>query len=299
MSELSNKKMPKAYALLWVVITAVYGLWMSLFMSDIVINKYSTEGARTVDGALHKDITGIHSFDAFYFWVIISCITLLLFIVYISKILYAAEISKMIKSVCGISLAFGLVFMTVYSLLSYEGMIDGVVKEASFGDKVRVVTASMIGLEWPWMFRGWGIFSSASVFMNTMLTYRKFGYSSKLGVVAGSIGSAAIYMTINLPSYGENKDFGVPRCSIHWAGALLFAVFCAAPLVLFLFSKARKEKGRFMAAFIIFCSILALMLILLVTVGKSAMIENIPMYAAYILLALFNFTNIFDGKKDV
>ena len=298
MSELTKRKMPKGYAILWLFITAIYGVWMTFFMKDIVLNKYATEAARTVDGALHSDITGIHTLDAYVFWVIISCLTLLLYVVFISKILYADEINGTIKKFCGFMLIFGIIYMTVYSLLSYEGMIDGEIKVASFSDKIKVVTASMIGLEWPWMFRGWGIFSTASVFVNTVLAYRKFNYDNKLGIVAGSLGSAAIYMTINLPSYGENKDFSVPRCSVHWAGALLFAVLCATPLVLMLLSKARKEKGRFLVATIVFCAVLALMLVLLVTVGKSAMIENIPMYAAYILLALFNFTGIFEDKKN-
>lgn len=297
MSELQKRKMPKAYALLWAAITAVYGIWMTVFMKDIVLNHYSKAAARTVDGALHEDITGIHTVDAYAFWVIISCITLLLFIVYISKILYADTLDGTIRAVCLISLVFGLVYINVYGLMSYRGMIDGVIKEASFGDKVRVVTASMIGLEWPWLFRGWGIFSTASVFMNTMYTYRKYGYNSKLGVILGCLGSAAIYTTINLPSYGENKDFSVPRCSVHWAGALLFAACCAAPLVLFLLSKARKEKGRYLAALIAFAGILLLMLVLLVTVGKSAIIENIPMIAAYVLMFLLNFTGIFTKEK--
>ena len=39
--------------------------------------------------------------------------------------------------------------------------------------------------------------------------------------------------------------------------------------------------------------------VLLITVGKSAIIENIPMQAAYILLFLLNFTNIFEKKAAI
>ena len=39
------------------------------------------------------------------------------------------------------------------------------------------------------------------------------------------------------------------------------------------------------------------MLVLLVTVGKSAFIENLPMWVAYALLFIINFTSFFD-KKD-
>ena len=79
--------------------------------------------------------------------------------------------------------------------------------------------------------------------------------------------------------------------------ALLFAFCCAAPMVLLLINKARELKGRFMVGLIVFCAILLTMLVLLLTVGKSAIIENIPMQAAYVLLFLLNFTNIFPVKK--
>ncbi len=54
-----------------------------------------------------------------------------------------------------------------------------------------------------------------------------------------------------------------------------------------------------MAATVIFAAILALMLVLLVTVGKSAFIENLPMWVAYILLFMINFTSFFDEKANV
>lgn len=138
-----------------------------------------------------------------------------------------------------------------------------------------------------------------TIFTNTMFAYRRYDYNSKLGVILGSIGSAAIFVTINCPSMGEEMHLDSPRCMAHWAGALIFAFCCAAPMVILLFSKARKEKGAFLAAFIIFCAILATMLVLLITVGKSAIIENIPMQAAYILLFLLNFTNIFEKKAAI
>ena len=90
---------------------------------------------------------------------------------------------------------------------------------------------------------------------------------------------------------GEEMHLDSPRCMAHWTGALLFAFCCAAPMVLLLINKARELKGRFMVGLIVFCAIL------LLTVGKSAIIENIPMQAAYVLLFLLNFTNIFPVKK--
>ena len=97
---------------------------------------------------------------------------------------------------------------------------------------------------------------------------------------------------------GEEMHLDSARCMAHWTGALLFAFCCAAPMVLLLINKARELKGRFMVGLIVFCAILLTMLVLLLTVGKSAIIENIPMQAAYVLLFLLNFTNIFPVKKS-
>lgn len=296
MSELQKRTMPKGYAVLWLFITAAYAVWMGVFMRKIVLVDYETEFERIVDGYLYSDITGMMGKHWLYpVWVVVSCICLLLFIVYIDKILYAEKLTNAMKWFCLIGCIFGCVYITWYGFFDAPNKAGEI---ASFMDKVKYITASMIGLMAPWHFRGWGVFASATIFTNTMYTYRKYDYNSKLGVILGSIGSAAIYMTINCPSMGdEDKDFSIPRCSVHWAGALLFAVCCAAPLIIFLFSKARKEKGRYLGGLIVFAALLLLMLVLLITVGKSAIIENIPMVAAYALLFILNFTNFFSKKK--
>ena len=259
-------------------------------MKDIVLVNYATVAERTVDGVLHANISGMLGHEWLYpVWVVLSTVCLLMFIFYIKDILYAPQLTKAIKAFCLVGIIFGCVYVTWYGFFGDQPFIE----------KVKTITASMIGLDFPWHFRGWGVFASMTIFTNTMFAYRRYDYNSKLGVILGSIGSAAIFVTINCPSMGEEMHLDSPRCMAHWAGALIFAFCCAAPMVILLFSKARKEKGAFLAAFIIFCAILATMLVLLITVGKSAIIENIPMQAAYILLFLLNFTNIFEKKAAI
>ena len=272
---------------MWIAISLAYLIWMVFFMKDIVLVNYATVAERTVDGVLHANISGMLGHEWLYpVWVVLSTVCLLMFIFYIKDILYAPQLTKAIKAFCLIGIIFGCVYVTWYGFFGDQPFIE----------KVKTITASMIGLDFPWHFRGWGVFASMTIFTNTMFAYRRYDYNSKLGVILGSIGSAAIFVTINCPSMGEEMHLDSPRCMAHWAGALIFAFCCAAPMVILLFSKARKEKGAFLAAFIIFCAILATMLVLLITVGKSAIIENIPMQAAYILLFLLNFTNIFEKK---
>ncbi len=279
--------MPNGYLAMWIAISLAYLIWMVFFMKDIVLVNYATVAERTVDGVLHANISGMLGHEWLYpVWVVLSTVCLLMFIFYIKDILYAPQLTKAIKAFCLIGIIFGCVYVTWYGFFGDQPFIE----------KVKTITASMIGLDFPWHFRGWGVFASMTIFTNTMFAYRRYNYNSKLGVILGSIGSAAIFVTINCPSMGEEMHLDSPRCMAHWAGALIFAFCCAAPMVILLFSKARKEKGAFLAAFIIFCAILATMLVLLITVGKSAIIENIPMQAAYILLFLLNFTNIFEKK---
>lgn len=286
----TKNRMPKGYLAMWIAISLAYLIWMVFFMKDIVLVNYATVAERTVDGVLHANISGMLGHEWLYpVWVVLSTVCLLMFIFYIKDILYAPQLTKAIKAFCLVGIIFGCVYVTWYGFFGDQPFIE----------KVKTITASMIGLDFPWHFRGWGVFASMTIFTNTMFAYRRYNYNSKLGVILGSIGSAAIFVTINCPSMGEEMHLDSPRCMAHWAGALIFAFCCAAPMVILLFSKARKEKGAFLAAFIIFCAILATMLLLLITVGKSAIIENIPMQAAYILLFLLNFTNIFEKNATV
>ena len=286
----TKNRMPNGYLAMWIAISLAYLIWMVFFMKDIVLVNYATVAERTVDGVLHANISGMLGHEWLYpVWVVLSTVCVLMFIFYIKDILYAPQLTKAIKAFCLVGIIFGCVYVTWYGFFGDQPFIE----------KVKFITASMIGLDFPWHFRGWGVFASMTIFTNTMFAYRRYDYNSKLGVILGSIGSAAIFVTINCPSMGEEMHLDSPRCMAHWAGALIFAFCCAAPMVILLFSKARKEKGAFLAAFIIFCAILATMLVLLITVGKSAIIENIPMQAAYILLFLLNFTNIFEKKAAI
>lgn len=288
MSNKTKQASFKGYAAMWIAIVAAYAVWMIAFMKKIILENYATVEQRTVDGITHANISGMLGREwLFPVWVVVSCICLALFIVYIKVFLYGKEPGKAAKIFCLVGLVFGCVYVTWYGFFG----------EQPFIEKVKYITASMIGLDFPWHFRGWGVIASATVFTNTIYAYRKYGYHSRLGVVLGSIGSAAIYITINCPSMGEEMHLDSPRCMAHWAGALIFAGCCAAPMILLLINKARTLKGSFLVGLIVFCAILLVMLILLITVGKSAIIENIPMQAAYILLFLLNFTNVFGGKK--
>lgn len=292
---MTNKKMMKVYTALWTVIAAAYGIWMAVFMSwdqypyiipteaDMLLPK--EEFIVKFDGMLYMPL--FPNSLVFWIWVIASTALLFCYALFIRKILFAEKLTKATTVFCIINLILGCAFVTWYGFLSYP---------EQFGNILTDVTASMLGLKYPWEFKMWGVLASLSVFTNTLYMYRKNNYQGKLGVIITSLGCASIYITVNLPSAGTEIVM-TPRCIGHWATALIFAFLAAAGVIIFLFHKCRQKDKKYIIATVIFVAILLLMLALLVFVGKSAFIENLPMWVAYILLFVINFTSFFDKKQ--
>lgn len=293
---MENKKMSKAYTIMWGVVAAVYGLWMSIFMGW---DKYpcltptdddyllpAEEFIAKFDGILYEPL--FKSPLEFWVWVVASTALLVMYAVFIKKILFAEKLGKGVTVFCAANLIVGCIFVTWYGFLPYP---------EQFGNILTDVTASMLGLKYPLYFRLWGVFSSLSVFTNVLYMYRKNNYYGKAGIIITSLGCAALFITINVPSAGLDLVM-TARCLSHWASALIFAFFGAAGVIIFLIHKCREKDVKFIVSTVIFSTVLALMLVLLVTVGKSAFIENLPMWVVYVLLFMINFTSFFDKKKS-
>lgn len=265
-SEKKEQSGYKKYLVLWLVMIAAYAVWMIFFL------RYDT---------YPLEDTGMLKPVYYVLWTAFSIAYLLLFPLFIKLFLYGKEPGRGLKIFSLVALIFGCVYITWYGF--FKNPIE--------------FTASMIGLDYPWHFKMWGLFASLSIFTNVLYMYRKNNYHSTAGVVCGSLGCMAIFVTINVPSAGEELILNSLRCMSHWIGALLFAFLCAASIVIFLLNRCRTKNKRYIALTAVFAAILALMLILLVTVGKNGLIESLPMWAAYLLLFFVNFTGVFDDKK--
>ncbi len=291
---MENKKMMKTYTGIWAVIAVVYGLWMTFIMSwdqyayiiptDADMALPTEEFIAKFDGMLYEPLYA--NATVYWLWVIGSTALLLLYAFFIKKILFAEKLGKITTVFCIANLIAGFIFITWYGFLPFP---------EQFGNILTDVTASMLGLRYPWQFKLWGVLASLSIFTNTLYMYRKNDYKGKVGVIVTSIGCAAIYVTVNVPSAGLDLVM-TARCLGHWATALIFAFLGAAGVIIFLFHKCKQKDKKYIIATIIFIAVLLLMLVLLVTVGKSAFIENLPMWVAYILLFVINFTSFFDKK---
>ena len=292
---MSDKRIMKIYMGLCSAIALVYGLWMSVFMrwdqfpyiipteADYLLP--AADFVAKFDGMLHKPL--YTNAAVYWAWVIISTLLLFSYAIFIKKILFAEKITKGTTVFCMANLIAGFAFITWYGFLSFP---------EQFGNILTDVTASMLGLRYPWHFKIWGVLASLSIFTNTLYMYRKNNYKGKTGVIVTSLGCASIFVTINVPSAGLDLVM-TARCLSHWATALIFAFLGAAGVIIFLFHKSRQKERKYIFATVFFVAVLILMLILLVTVGKSAFIENLPMWVAYALLFIINFTSLLD-KKD-
>ncbi len=290
-----NKKMMKFYTIMWAVVAVIYGLWMALFMGwDKFPYIIPTEADMALpaeqfiakfDGMLYEPL--FTSELTYWLWVVGTTALLVLYAVFIKKILFADKLGKGMTIFCAVNAIVGCAFITWYGFLPYP---------EQFGNILTDVTASMLGLRYPMFFRMWGVLSSLSIFTNVLYMYRKNYYYGKTGIIITSLGCAALFVTVNVPSAGLDLVM-TARCISHWAGALIFAFFGAAGVIIFLFHKCKEKNIKYIVATTILCVVLGVMLVLLVTVGKSAFIENLPMWVVYVLLFMINFTSFFDKKE--
>lgn len=261
----NRAKLPTGFKALWLVFVAAYLIWTIFFLHW---NTYPSAE------------TGWPSLPVYAVWIAASTVLLFLFPVYMQQFLYRDE-KPGDKLFALLSLIVGCTFITVYCFLKDP----------------RAYTASMIGLEYPWCFKLWGILSTESVFVNTLYMCRKYARRSRVGLIAGCIGCAALFITINVPSAGEDLILNSLRCMSHWTGALVFAFGAAVPVVIFLVGMSRREK-RFLLLAVFFIAVLAVALTLLVVIGKDGLIEGVPVWSVYLVLFLVNFTPFFSEKKS-
>lgn len=153
-----------------------------------------------------------------------------------------------------------------------------------------VRTASVIAMYYSKLYYLWMIFMIIALFLNINYMYRHYDYKGTLGKALMYAGFVCIIVTKIVP----HAEAGIPKL-IHWTAALSFGVFCAASVILFLGNKAKTNK-RFKITLILFIAVLAIMIILLVLFKENGAIETLPIWCAYLILYLANFTNIYKQK---
>lgn len=146
-------------------------------------------------------------------------------------------------------------------------------------------TISWIGYDHPFGFLLWGALTAAAFYLNILYVYRKYGYTGKIGTVALHAAPFMAFTVIFINDWGWEHV-------LHWIGAIGFIALNGAALLLFFLHNFKKHISYKLTTFAVALMLLA-MLVILLTVGKSGLLELVPIWLALILLFLINFTGIY------
>ncbi len=137
---------------------------------------------------------------------------------------------------------------------------------------------------WFW---AWGVLTSGGILINTQYMYNKFRMKSKLLDLLGILGfvsMAAVALTL-----GHSIDDWNPKRLLHWVATGCFIAFTVASVALF-FILNRKKHPKFDMLTLCTFFILGTFAVIFAVVGKSALMEMIPLALIEVFLFAVNFT---------
>lgn len=143
---------------------------------------------------------------------------------------------------------------------------------------------------WFWL---WGMLTSGSFVLNTQYMFRKYEYKNRfLDVlcILALVSMACVAITLD-----HSVDSWNIKRILHWIATGLFIAFTLAPIALFFMLNIKKFK-RFGIFTVCSFIILATFLLIFGIMGKSAIMEMVPLAMFEILLFVVNFTPI--GKPE-
>ena len=137
---------------------------------------------------------------------------------------------------------------------------------------------------WFW---AWGLLTAGGVVCNLQYMFRKFDYKSKLlNVLCVFTVISVCFIALTL---GHSIEDWNPKRILHWVATGIFIVFLLASGVLFFIFNIRKQPHFGILTGCMFF-IFATFVVIFIVVGKSALMEMIPVAMYEILLFVVNFT---------
>jgi len=139
----------------------------------------------------------------------------------------------------------------------------------------------------------WGLLTCGSIALNTKYIYERFAYKNKLFDVMCILSVVSVCL-VSL-TLGHSIEDWNPKRICHWVATGMYIVFTVAPLLLFFLVNVKKQR-RFgiLAACTLF--ILGTFVFIFAVIGKSALMEMVPIALIEIFLFILNFTPL--GRVD-
>lgn len=141
----------------------------------------------------------------------------------------------------------------------------------------------------------WGILTSGSIFINTQYMFVKFGMKNKFLTVLGGLGFlsiCAVALTL-----GHSIEDWNPKRLAHWIATGFFIAFTVASIALY-FIINRKKHPKFDMLTVCTFLILGTFVVIFAVVGKSALMEMIPLALIELFLFAVNFTPWVKAEKE-
>ncbi len=139
----------------------------------------------------------------------------------------------------------------------------------------------------------WGILTSGSIVLNIWYLYKRYEYKNRF--FDGLLISAFVSMIAVSLTLGHSIEDWNPKRILHWVATGVFVVLTVAPLLLFFLSGIKKRNNSLLFA-IITTLILMTFLGIFIFVGKSGLMEILPIALIEIFLLVLNFTPVFKIK---
>ncbi len=144
-------------------------------------------------------------------------------------------------------------------------------------------------------FWAWGLLVSFGIVLNAQYMYKSFSYKNKL-LNALCVFSVLSVMGVAI-TLGHSIDSWNPKRILHWVATALFIVFLFAAIGLFFILNRKKYKSFNILIFCV-CFILLTFVFIFAFIGKSALMEMIPVALMQIFLFVVNFTPIVKKDKE-
>lgn len=133
----------------------------------------------------------------------------------------------------------------------------------------------------------WGILTSGGIIANTQYMYNKFSYKSKLMDTLCVL--AFVSMSMIALTLGHSIEDWNPKRIAHWVATGIFIALTVAPILLFFIFNRKKYKHFDLLAFMT-VMILMTFVVIFAVVGKSSLMEMVPIALMEIFLFVINFT---------
>lgn len=144
---------------------------------------------------------------------------------------------------------------------------------------------------WFWL---WGILTSGSLIMSTQYMYKSYKIKNKW--LDGMCALGFVSMCLIAFTLGHSIEDWNPKRIAHWVATGAFIVFTMAPIAIF-FIVYRKRFEYFNIFTVCTFIILGTFIVIFAFVGKSALMEMIPIALMEVFMFIVNFTPLVKKKE--